>query len=209
MKSLLAKKIVLSSSLLIASGRHRACYQHPEHDGLCIKVHHPNKDDRETIREVKYYKRIYRNTSSINAIAHYYGTQETNLGTGYVFQLIKDKTGNVANTLDYYLKNKHSFLKHQKSMRIAYELFKKTVYKDAIVTMTLKPYNIVYQLGYKPHGQFFIIDNLGCANLIPIDYYSSTLARTTLTRRFTDFEQRMMREYHVKLSTMQSVESKD
>ncbi|EPB0482374.1 YrbL family protein, partial [Providencia stuartii] len=111
--------------------------------------------------------------------------------------------GNVSNTLDYYLKNKNAFLKHQKNMRIAYDIFKKTVFKDAIVTMALKPYNIVYQLGYKPHGQFFIIDNLGCATLIPVDYFSSTIARATLTRRFTDFEQRMLREYHVKLANMQ------
>lgn len=203
MKTLLSKTIELTPSLLIASGWQRACYQHPERDDLCVKVHHSNRDDRETIREIKYYKRIYRNKSSSDAIAHYYGIQKTTLGTGYVFQLIKDKAGNVSNTLDYYLKNKNAFLKHQKNMRIAYDIFKKTVFKDAIVTMALKPYNIVYQLGYKPHGQFFIIDNLGCATLIPVDYFSSTIARATLTRRFTDFEQRMLREYHVKLANMQ------
>ncbi|MEX6001888.1 YrbL family protein [Providencia vermicola] len=71
------------------------------------------------------------------------------------------------------------------------------------MTMALKPYNIVYQLGYKPHGQFVIIDNLGSANLIPVDYFSSTLARTTLSRRFADFERRIYNEYHIKLANMQ------
>ncbi|ELZ5938176.1 hypothetical protein U0L13_000312 [Providencia stuartii] len=203
MKTLLAKPIVLSPSQLIASGRQRACYHHPEREDLCVKVHHADRDDKETIREIKYYKRIYRNKSSSETISDYYGTQETNMGTGYVFQLIKDKTGAVSNTLDYFFKNKNYFLKHQKNMRIAYDIFKKTIFKDAIVTMALKPYNIVYQLGYKPHGQFVIIDNLGSANLIPVDYFSSTLARTTLSRRFANFERRIYNEYRIKLANMQ------
>ncbi|WP_274921791.1 YrbL family protein [Providencia rettgeri] len=84
-------------------------------------------------------------------------------------------------------------------MRIAYEQFKKTIYEEAIATMALKTYNIVYQLGYKPHGQFFIIDNLGSANLIPLDYFSTTIARSTLNRRFADFENRLYREFQIKI----------
>ncbi|MEX6036987.1 YrbL family protein [Providencia hangzhouensis] len=95
------------------------------------------------------------------------------MGVRDVFQLIKDKTGNVSNTLDYYLKNKQVFLKHKRNVKIAYEQFKKNIYKEAITTMALKTYNIVYQLGYKPYGQFIIIDNLGSSNLIPIDYFST------------------------------------
>lgn len=206
MKSLPTKSIELTPSLLIASGRQRACYQHPDHDDQCIKVHHPGRNDRETIREVKYYNRIYKNKISSTTISHYHGTQNTNLGLGYIFQLIKDKNGNVSNTLDYYLKNKSIFFKYQKNLQIAYDIFKKAAIKEAIVTMTLKPYNIVYQLGYKTHGQFFIIDNLGCANLIPINYFSAKLARVTLTRRFADLEQRILRDYHINLGTKHSLE---
>ncbi|EKT63941.1 YrbL family protein [Providencia burhodogranariea] len=204
MKIILTKHLELTPSLLIASGRQRACYQHPEYDNLCIKIHHADRGDRETLREVKYYNRLYRSKSPVTTISHYYGTQETNLGLGYVFQLIKDKSGTVSKTLDYYLKNNNSFLEHQKNIRFAYNAFKNDTFKESIVTMTLKTYNIVYQLGYKPHGQFFIIDNLGCANFIPIDYFSSKIAQATLKRRFADFEQRVFREYHIKLTNKQS-----
>ncbi|MCG5281964.1 YrbL family protein [Providencia rettgeri] len=132
-------------------------------------------------------------------MSHYYGFQQTDRGLGYVFQLIKDKTGNVSHTLDYYLKNKQLFLKHKKNMKIAYEQFKKDIYKEAIVTMALKTYNIVYQLGYKPHGKFLIIDNLGSSNFIPMDYFSTRIARATLNRRFSDFEQRLYRDYNIKI----------
>lgn len=199
MKKNLTNKIHLSPSNLIASGRQRACYQHPAHDEFCIKVHLSGRDDKETLREVRYYKRLYRKSLTTKVISHYYGTQETNYGLGYVFQLVKDKTGNVSHTLDYYLKNKDLFLKHKKNMKIAYEQFKKMVYKEAIVTMALKTYNIVYQLGYKPHGQFIIIDNLGSPNFIPLDYFSTTIARSTLNRRFTDFEKRLFRDHQIKI----------
>lgn len=111
----LDKKIALSPTGLIASGRQRACYQHPEYEGLCIKVHLTGRDDKETLREVRYYKRLYRRNFMAKTISHYYGTQETEHGLGYVFQLIKDKAGNVSHTLDYYLKNKQLFLKHKKT----------------------------------------------------------------------------------------------
>lgn len=199
MKKNLATKIYLSPKQLIAAGRQRACYQHPEYDDLCIKVHLNGRSDKESLREIRYYKRLYKKSLSTNTISHYYGTQETNFGLGYVFQLIKDKTGNVSHTLEYYLKNKNILLKHKKNMRIAYEQFKKTIYEEAIATMALKTYNIVYQLGYKPHGQFFIIDNLGSANLIPLDYFSATIARSTLNRRFADFENRLYREFQIKI----------
>lgn len=199
MKRKLNNKIHLPLSSLIASGRQRACYQHPDYDDLCIKVHLEGRDDKETLREVRYYKRLYRKGFIPTTISHYYGTQETNLGLGYVFQLVKDKAGNVSNTLDYYLKDKSAFIKHQKNMKIAYQQFKKSIYKEAIATMALKTYNIVYQLGHKLHGQFFIIDNLGSANLIPLDYFSPALARSTLERRFADFEKRLYKEFHIKL----------
>ncbi|EPO5264852.1 YrbL family protein [Providencia rettgeri] len=195
----LNKKIALPSINLIASGRQRTCYQHPEYDDLCVKVHLSGRDDKETLREVRYYKRLYKKNFTIKTISHYYGTQQTDRGLGYVFQLIKDKTGNVSHTLDYYLKNKQLFLKHKKNMKIAYEQFKKNIYKEAIATMALKTYNIVYQLGYKPHGQFLIIDNLGSSNFIPMDYFSARIARATLNRRFNDFEQRLYRDYNIKI----------
>ncbi|HGN1705945.1 TPA: YrbL family protein [Providencia rettgeri] len=199
MKKNLTSKVQLCPSNLIASGRQRACYQHPEYDELCIKVHLSGRDDKETLREVRYYKRLYSKKITSQTISRYYGTQETNLGLGYVFQLVKDKTGNVSHTLEYYLKNKLLFLKHKKDIKIAYKQFKEMVYKEAIATMALKTYNIVYQLGYKPHGQFIIIDNLGSSNLIPLNYFSSTIARSTLKRRFADFEKRLDKDYQIRL----------
>ncbi len=199
MNRLLNKKILLPSSLLIASGRQRACYQHPDYSDLCIKVHHSDRSDKETLREVRYYKRLVLKNRSVTTISQYYGTQKTDRGLGYVFQLIKDKDGNTSRTLDYYLSNKSVFLKHKSSMKIAYNEFKKKAYNESIVSMTLKAYNIVYQLGYSSHGKFFIIDNLGSANLIPLDYFSSTLAKSTLKRRFLDFEKRLYKDYKIKL----------
>ncbi|MEX6225947.1 YrbL family protein [Providencia hangzhouensis] len=70
-----------------------------KYDDLCIKVHFNGRSDKETLREIRYYKRLYKKSLSTNTISHYYGTQETNFGLGYVFQLIKDKTGNVSHTL--------------------------------------------------------------------------------------------------------------
>ncbi|WP_202308566.1 YrbL family protein [Dryocola clanedunensis] len=196
MDAAIREKIKLSFSDFIASGRHRVCYQHPFDNSRCIKIHHNAVNIKETLRETRYYYHINNRKRTPSTIPKYYGTLETNLGKGYVFQLIKDNTGCVSQTLDYYLRKEGYFEENKKEIQVAYMEFREQIYNDAIATMTLKTYNIVYQLGYKPYGKFVLVDNLGSAKLIPLDYFS-VFARLTLRRRFADFEKLLYRAYSI------------
>ncbi|WP_231604138.1 MULTISPECIES: YrbL family protein [Brenneria] len=192
--------IYLDVSLLISKGQHRACYRHPLMLDKCIKVHLNGEYNRETIREIKYYKKIADKTFSVPIIAQYHGVVKTNLGSGYVFDLIKDYNGEVSGTLSSYLSEKTLCEKHKAGILQAYNRMKALAEQHAIVTMTLKPYNILYQLRSQIEGNLIIIDNLGCANLFPLAYYFSFFARQKLSRRFDDFENMLMREYGITFS---------
>lgn len=91
----------------IGKGLQRACYQHPENKKLCIKIMHSNHDYSELCKEIAYYNKIQEKHKkySLNFYAKYHGTVETNLGTGYVYDLCRDDNGMVSLTLEQYLKS--------------------------------------------------------------------------------------------------------
>ncbi|MFP9230669.1 YrbL family protein [Pectobacterium cacticida] len=190
--------INLDRSLLISQGRHRACYYHPLMQDKCIKVHLNGESDRETIRELKYYQRIANEVFTIPIVSRYHGTVETNMGRGYIFDLIKDYTGDVSKTLEYYIIDNHRYEKYKMGIGLAWRHMTQWAKQYAIVTMTLKPYNIMYRLHHDDEGELIIIDNLGCANLFPLVYYSKYFARCQLSRRFVDFERLLCERYGLK-----------
>ncbi|MBJ7220382.1 MULTISPECIES: YrbL family protein [unclassified Brenneria] len=191
--------IFLNDALLISQGVHRACYCHPLMQDKCIKVHLNGEYNRETIREIKYYQRIANKVFTVPVISHYHGIVKTNLGTGYVFDLIKDYTGDVSKTLEHYIIDSLLYKKHKADIELAYHRMALWAKKYAIVTMTLKPYNIIYRLKNQNDGDLIIIDNLGCANLFPLVYYSDFFARQQLSRRFFNFEKMLSHQYGIML----------
>ena len=97
--------VYLSSDDIVAKGLARTCYQHPDKEGVCIKIDHyeHRKGHRDTQREVAYYRRImfFRRTQVFDSIPEYYGLVQTNLGVGAAFELIKDEaTGQLSRPLD-------------------------------------------------------------------------------------------------------------
>ncbi len=41
-----------------------------EYNHLCVKVHLSGRDDKETLREVRYYKRLYKRNLTVKTISH-------------------------------------------------------------------------------------------------------------------------------------------
>lgn len=79
--------ILLSKQTPLGAGRHRKCYTHPDNARRCIKVIY-NRDhggDKEIRRELSYYAHLSRYLTDWSAIPRYYGTVETDCGTGYVY----------------------------------------------------------------------------------------------------------------------------
>ncbi|WKX27435.1 YrbL family protein [Tatumella ptyseos] len=193
--------LVLSDSLLIAKGRHRACYQHPKHPELCVKVHLNPHDDLETLREVRYFKWLHRRNVKLNSIADYCGKHATTFGMGYVYELVRDYDGQVSKTLDHYLRNFEMTEPRIHALSSAYQEFKQSFHRHYITMMNLKAYNIVFKRESETCGHFYLIDNLGSANLLPLSYFFKSIATRMLQRKFMRFESLVRERYHFSINS--------
>ena len=98
--------IFIDKENYISEGKTRICYEHPDNKDLCIKVMKPaHKDAEFLIKEIQYYKKIQEKNKNyaLTFFANYYGTIDTNLGLGYLFDLIRDHNGKISLPLKSYL----------------------------------------------------------------------------------------------------------
>ena len=179
--------INLEKSSLVGKGYHRECYRHPEDSNLCIKVVvHGNSD--EIKREKKYYRHLKKRGISWDMLPRYYGEMETNLGTGYIFDLVTDNNGNVSKTLEYYLSSKTQFEAHSEPLSSALCELKKYLLCQRIIPMTIKPKNIACQeIGHK-RFRLYLVDNIGNSDFIPICTYNKWFAEKKILRKWEAFQ---------------------
>ncbi|TCK07428.1 YrbL family protein [Marinobacterium mangrovicola] len=185
--------IQLDESLLIGKGLHRFCYQHPENPALCIKVSLDNsaRSLKEINRELRFYRFLEGRTDTANLdtiLPRYHGSVETSEGTGHMFGLVLDADGKVSKPLSYYLRNEAAVEKYGDRIRSAYQQFKLKASLGNLITMALKPYNILFQIKGQGQYELVIVDSLGMANLIPGAYLSRYLAKTKIQRHLAKFE---------------------
>ncbi|MCH2207204.1 MAG: YrbL family protein [Lentisphaerales bacterium] len=183
----------LDDSKLIGVGLHRKCYEHPENSNLCIKVGF-NSNPKEDKREINYYKFLNRRAISWAMLPKFHGKEKTNLGEGVVFDLIRDEDGSVSKTLEYYLEEGTQEVA-QENIINALDDLKEYLLQELILTMTLKPKNIIYQKYKNGSGKLIIIDNIGTSDFIPICKFSNTLAKQKILRKWKRFEQSLIQKY--------------
>lgn len=150
----------LSHNLLIGTGRDRICYRHPENPDLCIKV--SPRDSKQSDNEVRYYHHLKRRNINSPYVAQYFGTIETNLGKGEIFELIKDDDGNISESIKHHIDTKNITLTEAKKMiQVIYDDFK----CHRILTRDMSGTNIVIR---KQNGKNYpvLIDGLGDGMLI-------------------------------------------
>lgn len=179
--------IDLTGALLIGKGLHRECYRHPQNPALCIKVVYNGNQD-ESRREQGYYRLLEKRRIDWRLLPRFHGTVDTNRGTGAVFDLIQDFDGNTARSLEFYLENEQRTEKHQSILAQALTDLRRYLLEHCIVTMTLKPKNIVFRRLSNKSGELVIVDNIGNSDFIPISSYVPALARRKTQRKWTRFE---------------------
>ena len=190
--------LTLASSSLIGRGLRRECYFHPEDENKCIKIVVAG-DHKETVREQSYYRLLEKRNISWKMLARFYGNIETNRGEGAVFELIRDHNEEVSKTLEHYFsENNETDLNYQDLSR-ALPLLKQYLLKWKIVTMSLKPQNIVYQKINPTQGKLVVIDNIGNSDFIPICNYLDSFATRKIRRKWQRFEESLLKDY--KLTT--------
>ncbi len=185
----------LRPSLLIARGLHRACYVHPDNSDLCVKVV-VNGGLEETRREQAYYRLLERRGASWDMLARFHGNWETDLGSGAVFDLIRDFDGGISQPLHHYLtsttEDQEPYLQ---GLVQAFACLKTTLLRENIITMALKTANIVYRRTSDAAGTMVIIDGVGNSDLIPVASYIGLFAKRKILSKWRRFESWLQAEY--------------
>jgi len=184
----------LEPSQLIGRGLRRECYFHPEDESKCIKIVVAG-DHKETAREQSYYRLLEKRKISWKMLARFHGNIDTNRGEGAVFELIRDYTGEVSRTLEHYFSaNTGSDLNYQTLIR-SLPLLKDYLLQWKIVTLAIKPQNIVYRQVNADEADLVVIDNIGNSDFIPICNYIDRMAKRKIKRKWHRFEVSLAKDY--------------
>lgn len=186
--------IHIDPSGLVGKGKRRECYVHPQNRNRCVKIVVAG-DNKETSRELSYYDFLDKRNILWTNLPRYYGTVETNLGTGYVFELIQDYDGKISKTLERYLSSTKDTESNCHGLSQALALLKKYLIQHRIMTMELRPKNIAYRKINDSEGSLILVDNIGNSDFIPICKYIQFLATNKINRKWRNFELRLKRDY--------------
>ena len=184
----------LDTHALIGKGLHRECYVHPDDPALCVKVVVSGSLD-ENRREARYYAGLARRGICWDMLPRFHGLEQTALGEGAVFDLIRDYDGPVSHTLAHYLASRELTERHAAGLGRALDELESYLLENRIITMTLKPKNILFQQHNAATGSLVIVDNIGNSDFIPLANHSRWLARRKIRRKWRRFERDLGRAY--------------
>lgn len=187
------KIIHLNPDNYIGQGLHRKCYIYPNDNNKCIKINYNEGADTETNREIKYYQHLIKRNIIWDSLSQYYGEVKTNLGTGYVYDLIRDDDNQISQSLENYLKNPILTKKQIENLVVALKHLENSLYQNRIITMTIKSKNILYQQKLN-NNRLIIIDNIGNSRFIKIDNYCAYFAKKSIKRKWERFIESLTKE---------------
>ncbi len=171
----------------IAEGLARTCYRHPENDSLCIKIGKPKIEKSHLYKEINYFKKIENKDSSkfdYQFYAAYYGEIETNLGTGFVYNLIKDEVSqNISLTLRHYLEMENGPYTDEVLFKALGRL-KSQMITHKIFVGDLRARNICCKILENNTLQFIVVDGIGHRDFLPFADWFHFFAKKKVERRF-------------------------
>lgn len=185
--------IDLDSLEPIGKGTNRLCFVHPEDKNKCIKITHSN-DYSEAIKEIKYYKFLQKRNISWNLLAKYYGSVETSLGKGEVFDLIRDYNGEVSKTLSFYLQKDEKTKLILNPLELLKEL-KQYTFSENIIVKDLNTKNMLYQKLDDENARLVLIDGVVNNDFLPFSKYISFFTQKKIKRLWKRFENSLPKKY--------------
>lgn len=178
--------VIVTDSLFLGKGKHKAVYMHPANPKLCIKVPF-QLPDTDIEKELKYRSALQGRPPK-QLLTNYYGQVQTNRGTGFVFDNVCDYDGCSSISFEHFLKHPHSIC--QKLAAYPFEIlrnFRKQFLQENVVISDTDPVNIFIQLKSANKWQFKIIDNIGTPAVIPLAYHIEIFAALRARRYWKRF----------------------
>lgn len=160
---------------ILASGDTRKVYTHPEDPALCIKIPKPSLKRRTLRREIRYLRKYATRASSFLTLFH--GTVDSNLGKGYIYDLIRDEDGSVSRTLAQCrdldgLEEK------------IYDLYL-TCLKNKVILSDMNLRNILARRGKGSDYDLWVVDGIGNSDYIKICDLSYYFMKKKMVRKFS------------------------
>lgn len=153
----------LNKNDVIASGRERDCYIHPLDHMKIIKVmkDNINNANQNRVDEV-YYNLLNKKKLSFSNIAKYFGSVDTNLGKGLVFERVLNYDGTTCKSFRYVMSYKLVSLEEQKYLISS---LKKYLFENQILFADSSLTNILYKKTSENNSKLVIIDGLGAKRM--------------------------------------------
>lgn len=171
----------------IAEGLARKCFYHPDDDNLCVKIGKPNVEVEHLYKEINYFKKIKNiDTSKFDYqfYAAYNGEVQTNLGTGFVYELIKDEISQkISLTLRHYLEMQDAPFKDEVFVD-GLDRLKHQMIKHKIFVGDLRARNICCKILKDNSLELIVIDGIGHRDFFPFADWFHFFAKRKVERRF-------------------------
>ncbi len=185
--------IHLNDSLLIGKGRDRACYQHPENPGQCIKV--ALRPEKQSNREKAYFRYLKRQQADLSRLSQHLGTVETDFGVGHIYELQRENNSSLSPTLKQAIED--NLLDKQDVEQLVHQ-FENHLKINNICAYDLSPSNLIICKESENTIYLKLIDGVGFANSLlvhfPIKKYSDYILNNALTR----LKNRVDKAFHYK-----------
>jgi hypothetical protein len=198
--------IRLKDAKIIAAGRTRDVYRHPDDPTLLIKVIRPSaieqrygrgapwyKFKRRRYRHLIAYLREVREQIAVHAAGEGHppflqkivGFAETDLGMGLVVEAVRGADGDFAPTVADLAREGRL----DPGRRAALDRFLDEVVVSPVIVADLNPFNVVCGLAPDGSEHFVLIDGIGHKNLIPLERMSARINRWSKARKVDRFRE--------------------
>lgn len=182
--------IEIKNEYFIAEGIFQKCYKHPSNHDLCIKISKVNIETTRLANEIKYCKKISKKTIKKNNyqfFSKFHGTVETNLGVGYIFDLIKDETTqDISKTLEYYLLHQDPEISDE-MLNTGFDRLVQLMVDYKVIANDIRAKNICCRILKDKTIELIHIDGLGHRDFIPLVNWSSYFAKKKIERRLLKY----------------------
>lgn len=174
----------------VGTGKEKACYVHPHDSNKAIKV--PIGSTRvQTDREIRYYKKLLKRKNVFYShMPQFYGLVTTNLGEGYVVDLVRDYDGEISKSLEWYLQ--HGSTLNDFSMHLQ-ELKTYFLQNSIVFNHDMYDGNLLVKKVSPEKMQLVIIDGIGDVVFIQWPNMIPSFVRLKIERRWQYFWRRMVR----------------
>ena len=176
----------LSGENLLFIGGNKNVYQHPSDLNKCVKIS-IKKPDLDIQLELEFRETCIERAENSKLIPQYFGEIETNLGTGYMFELIRDFDGSISRPLDQILKTDYDPREILKLL----EEFENQCLEECLVLRDREPWNLLVQRIDESQKRIRVIDGMGTTAKIPLPYFSKKITRLRERKHWREFMEKL------------------